>query len=102
MANNIATFAPTANLAINTLFTATITTGAKDLSGTSLASSFIWTFTTGATTAPPHPHRWQQPRVANRDAEWQSDGAQCVGDHGKHRDQRTFAVGQELDDVKAE
>jgi len=54
-ANNIATFAPTANLAANTTYTATITTGAKDLSGTSLASSFIWTFTTGATadtTAP--------------------------------------------------
>jgi hypothetical protein len=54
-ANNTATFAPTANLAANTLFTATITTGAKDGSGTSLASSFVWTFTTGATadtTAP--------------------------------------------------
>ena len=54
-ANNVATFAPTANLAANSLFTATITTGAKDLSGTSLASSFVWTFTTGATadtTAP--------------------------------------------------
>jgi hypothetical protein len=51
----VATFAPTANLAANTLFTATITTGAKDLSGTSLANSFAWTFTTGATadtTAP--------------------------------------------------
>jgi hypothetical protein len=54
-AGNVATFAPTANLAANTLFTATITTGAKDLSGTSLASSFVWTFSTGATadtTAP--------------------------------------------------
>ena len=54
-ANNIAIFAPTANLAANTTFTATITTGAKDLSGTSLASNFVWTFTTGATadtTAP--------------------------------------------------
>ncbi len=54
-ANNIATFAPAANLAASTVYTATITTGAKDLSGTSLASSFVWTFTTGATadtTAP--------------------------------------------------
>jgi Ice-binding-like/Bacterial Ig-like domain len=52
---NMATFAPTASLAANTTFTATITTGAKDLSGTSLASSFVWTFATGATadtTAP--------------------------------------------------
>jgi hypothetical protein len=53
--SNVATFAPMANLAANTTFTATITTGAKDLSGTSLALSFAWTFTTGATadsTAP--------------------------------------------------
>src|SRR4029077_12430079 len=52
---NIATFAPTANLTASTVYTATITTGAKDLSGTPLASSFVWTFTTGApadTTAP--------------------------------------------------
>jgi Ice-binding-like/Bacterial Ig-like domain/Bacterial Ig-like domain (group 2) len=52
---NVATFAPMANLAANTTFTATITTGAKDLSATSLASNFVWTFTTGATvdtTAP--------------------------------------------------
>jgi hypothetical protein len=54
-ATNVATLAPSANLAVSTIFTATITTGAKDLSGTSLASSFVWTFTTGATadtTAP--------------------------------------------------
>jgi hypothetical protein len=54
-ANNVATFAPTANLTASTAYTATITTGAKDLSGTSLASPFVWTFTTGATadtTAP--------------------------------------------------
>jgi hypothetical protein len=54
-ASNVATFAPTTNLAASTTFTATITTGAKDLSGTSLASPFVWTFTTGATadTTPP-------------------------------------------------
>ncbi len=52
---NIATFAPVANLAANTTFTATVTTGAKDPGGNSLASSFVWTFTTGASvdaTAP--------------------------------------------------
>jgi hypothetical protein len=51
----IATFAPGANLTASTTYTATITTGAKDPSGTSLASPFVWTFTTGATadtTAP--------------------------------------------------
>jgi len=46
---NTATFAPTANLAANTLYTATITTGATDLAGNALASNFVWTFTTGAT-----------------------------------------------------
>jgi len=54
-ASNIATFAPAANLAANTAFTATITTGAKDLAGDSLASNFAWAFTTSAvsdTTAP--------------------------------------------------
>ncbi|MHB8853304.1 MAG: Ig-like domain-containing protein [Ignavibacteriaceae bacterium] len=43
-----ATFAPGSNLAPNTVYTATITTGAKDLSGNALASNYVWTFTTGA------------------------------------------------------
>jgi hypothetical protein len=53
--NNIATFVPASNLASNTLFTATITTGATNLSGTAMANNFVWSFTTGATpdtTAP--------------------------------------------------
>ncbi len=41
-----ATFTPSTNLAANTNFTATITTGAKDLAGNPLASNFSWTFTT--------------------------------------------------------
>lgn len=45
---NTATFTPTAALAPNTLFTATITTGAADLAGNTLANNFVWTFTTGA------------------------------------------------------
>jgi len=43
-----ATFTPAANLAPNTLFTATITTGVRDLAGNALASNYVWTFTTGA------------------------------------------------------
>ncbi len=43
-----ATFAPTNNLLPNTTYTATITTGAKDLSGNALANQFVWVFTTGA------------------------------------------------------
>jgi|HubBroStandDraft_6_1064221.scaffolds.fasta_scaffold08244_1 ketosteroid isomerase-like protein len=48
-AGSTATFTPTADLANSTLFTATITTGAKDPTGAPLAANFVWTFT----TAPP-------------------------------------------------
>jgi hypothetical protein len=57
-AGSAATFTPTANLAANTQFTATVTTAAKDLSGNALAAGAKpnpWNFTTGAgpnTTAP--------------------------------------------------
>jgi hypothetical protein len=46
-----AAFAPTANLAFNTVYTATITTGATDVAGTPLAANYVWTFTT--ITPPP-------------------------------------------------
>ena len=42
----IATFTPTTNLAYSTLYKATITTGAQDLGGTGLVTSYSWTFTT--------------------------------------------------------
>ena len=45
----IATFTPDSPLAPETLYTATITTAARDLAGDPLASDFTWTFTTGAT-----------------------------------------------------
>jgi hypothetical protein len=48
---NTLTFTPSANLAANTLFTATITTGAQNLEGTALAANYVWTFTTGAAVA---------------------------------------------------
>ena len=43
-----ATFTPGGNLAASTVYTATITTGAKDPAGNTLASNFVWSFTTGA------------------------------------------------------
>src|SRR5208282_4667801 len=53
-ASNTATFTPTSVLALNTAYTATITTGALDEFGIALASNFVWTFTTsGEACAPP-------------------------------------------------
>jgi hypothetical protein len=46
-----ATFTPTNNLAATTVYTATITTGAKDLAGNALASNIVWSFTTGTTVS---------------------------------------------------
>jgi Ice-binding-like/Bacterial Ig-like domain len=43
-----ASFAPAGNLADSTTYTATITIGATDTTGSSLLSDFLWTFTTGA------------------------------------------------------
>jgi hypothetical protein len=57
-----ATFAPAANLAAGTTYTATVTTAATDLAGNALAgnqaplpapSDYIWTFTTAAVVVPP-------------------------------------------------
>jgi Ice-binding-like/Bacterial Ig-like domain len=47
-AGTTATLTPTAILASSTLYTATITTGAKDPTGAALAANFVWTFTTAA------------------------------------------------------
>src|SRR5205807_8736937 len=50
-----ATFTPASVLAPVTAYTATITTGARDLAGNGLATDFGWNFTTAATpdTTPP-------------------------------------------------
>jgi hypothetical protein len=54
-ASSVATFTPTASLAVSTTFTATITTGAADTFGNTLAANFVWTFTTSAACAAPPP-----------------------------------------------
>ncbi len=46
-----AVFTPTAVLAISGDFTATITTGAKDVAGKALAAPYSWSFVTGTTSA---------------------------------------------------
>jgi hypothetical protein len=53
--SNAATFTPSSDLELDTLYTATITTGAKDLFGNSLASNFVWSFTTAATACSASP-----------------------------------------------
>lgn len=54
-ANRVAMLTLDANLTADTLYTATISTGAKSTDGVALLSSFVWTFTTGSTpdTTPP-------------------------------------------------
>jgi hypothetical protein len=45
-----ATFTPTNTLAAGTVYTATMTTGAKSVNGNSLAANKVWSFTTGGTS----------------------------------------------------
>jgi MYXO-CTERM domain-containing protein len=54
-AGTIATFTPSAPLADNTTYTATLTTAITDVAGNALAANHVWTFTTAAagTTPPP-------------------------------------------------
>ncbi|MGA3070573.1 MAG: Ig-like domain-containing protein [Terracidiphilus sp.] len=49
----LATFTPSNLLAVNTLYTATITTGAKSLAGTPLGANYVWTFLTLPAPTPP-------------------------------------------------
>ncbi len=49
---NTAFFNPSIVLAINTVYTATITTGAKNVGGIPMESNYVWTFTTGTVLAP--------------------------------------------------
>ena len=49
----IVTFTPTTALAFNTAYTATITTGVKDVAGNALASNKVWSFTTSSTGGSP-------------------------------------------------
>jgi hypothetical protein len=46
-----ATFNPTADLALSTVYTATITTGAQDAAGNALAANYTWSFTTSSGSA---------------------------------------------------
>ncbi|MFH0768321.1 MAG: ice-binding family protein, partial [Chloroflexota bacterium] len=43
-----ATFTPASSLATSTVYTATMSTGVKDVAGNFLANPYVWSFTTGA------------------------------------------------------
>src|SRR5207253_2527579 len=47
-----ASFTPAAPLTSNTIYTATVTAGAKNVPGTPLANDYVWTFTTLAASVP--------------------------------------------------
>ncbi|MFO8234947.1 MAG: ice-binding family protein [Bacteroidales bacterium] len=47
-----ASFIPASHLTLNTAYTGTITIGAEDLLGMALKNDYVWTFTTGSTSAP--------------------------------------------------
>ena len=49
----VATFTPASSLAVNTVYTATITTGAQDPAGTPLAANYVWNFRTLPAPTPP-------------------------------------------------
>jgi ice-binding like protein/Big-like domain-containing protein len=55
VSNTIFTFTPSSSLAVNTVYTATITTGAQDTSGNGLTTDFVWSFTTAANGCNPPP-----------------------------------------------
>ncbi len=48
----VAYFSPTSAFTANTVYSATLTTGVKNTSGTPLANDYAWSFTTGTLTAP--------------------------------------------------
>jgi hypothetical protein len=52
-AGAVATFTPATDLAFNTVYTATISTGAQDLAGTSLGANYVWIFRTLPAPTPP-------------------------------------------------
>jgi hypothetical protein len=51
-AKGTAYLVPNADLEPNTVYTGTITTGAMNVPGTSIAVDYVWSFTTGTTAAP--------------------------------------------------
>ena len=47
-----ATFSPATNLVSGAVYTATITTGVRNVAGTALPANYVWTFSTGSSIVP--------------------------------------------------
>ncbi|MCC7211327.1 MAG: hypothetical protein E3K40_04675 [Candidatus Brocadia sp.] len=59
--DKIITFTPNTNLDFNTIYTATITTGARDIAGNPIASAYTWSFTTELVPSTPTPGHTETP-----------------------------------------
>lgn len=92
-----ATFNPNIDLAASSVYTATVTTSAKDLAGNALASNQVWSFTTGAASAnPTAPNFGEAGRfVIFASAAISGDAATAIsnGDIGITPAARTFITG---------
>jgi hypothetical protein len=80
--NARAVFWPTAHFASNSLFTATITTGAKSATGVPLVTNHTWTFTTGSPASVQLSGRSQSPAMNLNDGTRARPLAVLAGNHG--------------------
>jgi len=89
-----ATFTPTGSLAYSTSYTATVTTGAKDLAGNALASNHAWGF--GTTTAPPPTKHYIFITSLSYDGDLKSAGGGSTGLEGADKICANHAAGGAL------
>ncbi len=79
VSGNTATLTPSSALAASTTYTATLTTGIKDVNGSALAADFTWSFTTAAAggncSSPANPIVAENCLAGNSASEWDISGA---------------------------
>lgn len=73
--DNTATFTPSADLAVNTVYTATLTTDVTDASGNPLADNVVWSFTTAV---PPPPDDGGGCSVTGAGSRWDNGAAIAI------------------------
>ena len=76
---NLATLTPSSPLAGSTTYTATLTTGVKDINGNALSANYVWSFTTATVsttcTSPPNAIVAENCLAGNPASEWDISGA---------------------------